>query len=183
MPIALLMQNRTTLLNALNSTDANQRAAAQAILAEEGDASGTDNLIALLGKVDWNITSKHSLSGRYNFHRSEQAFGTHGFPSPGVNRFPGSRTGFGSEKDKNHTGTVQLTSVLTPRHINEFRINYTWEDRPRVQNPIPGTTTVNGVSDGANVIIQGVTDSRGRDRKSTRLNSSHIQKSRMPSSA
>ena len=31
--------------------------------------------------------------------------------------------------------------------------------------------------------VRKVTDNQGKDRKSTRLNSSHIQKSRMPSSA
>jgi hypothetical protein len=50
--------------------------------------------------------------------------------------------------------------VLTPRQINELRFNYNWEDRPRVQNPIAGTTTVNGVSDGAAVIVTGTTASR-----------------------
>jgi len=159
-PIELRLNNRQTLLNALNSTNPNARGAAQALLDVEGRESGTDNLIALLGRVDWVINRNHNLSHRYNYHRSVQGFGTHGFNPTGVTVYAGSGDFFGSERDRSHTYTAQLSSVLTPRHINELRFNYTWEDRPRLQNPIPGTTTRNGVSDGAAVIVTGITATR-----------------------
>lgn len=142
------------------TTLADCTAARNALLGIEGSASGTDDLWSFLGKGDVNITPNNRLSGRYNYHKSEQAFGTHGFAAFGVTTFNGSSTAFGSEVDENHNVVISLNSAIGSRAGNEFRFNYNWEDRPRIQNPIPGANTANSVSDGAAVIVTGITGSR-----------------------
>ncbi|MGH9862804.1 MAG: TonB-dependent receptor [Candidatus Acidiferrales bacterium] len=163
-PIALRLitdpADCATITLAPGITPADCDAARQALLDVEEDIAGTDDLWSWMGRVDWHLTAGNTLSGRYNYHKSEQASGTHGFNPFGVTQYAGSRTFFGSELDTSHNPVVTLTSVITPRHINEFRFNYNWEDRPRIQNPIPGANTANGVSDGTAVIVTGITSSR-----------------------
>ncbi len=149
-----------TVVLAPGITPADCDAARQALLDVEKDISGTDDLWSFLGKVDFRLTPGNNLSGRYNYHRSLQANGTHGFDAFGVTQYAGSETFFGSERDRNHNVVIALTSVITPQHVNEARFNYNWEDRPRIQNPIPGANTANGVSDGTAVIVTGITSSR-----------------------
>ncbi len=149
-----------TIVLAPGITPADCDAARQALLDVEKDIAGTDNLWSLLGKVDFRLTPGNNLSGRYNYHRSIQANGTHGFDAFGVTQYAGSETFFGSERDRNHNVVIALSSIITPQHVNELRFNYNWEDRPRLQNPIPGANTANGVSDGTAVIVTGITSSR-----------------------
>jgi len=132
-------------------------AAASALAATEGTASGTDDLRSYLIKGDWNITTGNRLSGRYSYSNSKQAFGTFGFSQFGVTTSFNGPDGFGSEDDTLHNGVISLHSAIGARAGNEFRFNYNWEDRPRIQNPIPGANTANGVSDGTTVGIFNVT--------------------------
>ncbi len=70
----------------------------------------------------------HRIFGRYNWSRNEGLNGT----------FTGVGTGVidnnGTEKDRTHTAVVNLNSVFSPTLLNEFRWQYSYEERPRVNN-------------------------------------------------
>jgi len=131
-------------------------AAANALLGIEDEIAGTDDLWSFLGKADWNITPGNRLSGRYSYSKSEQANGTFGFSNFGTTTLADSRDSLGSENDQIHNVVISLHSAIGARAGNEFRFNYNWEDRPRLNNPIPGANTANGVSDGTTVAIRNV---------------------------
>src|SRR5437016_2772769 len=78
-----------------------------------------------LVKNDWQINDKHRLSGRYN----RQKFSGVGLESSGNQvAFEHSGTAF----VKTDTVSVSLSSVLSPRLLNEFRFQYLRDDEPSV---------------------------------------------------
>jgi hypothetical protein len=98
------------------------------ILAKQGTFLSTNDVNTFLGKVDWQLTSSTLASVRYNHSRNDALNGT----------FSGVTTGVlennGTEKDRTHTVVGSLNTVISPRVLNEFRTQYSYEDRPRVNN-------------------------------------------------
>lgn len=76
-------------------------------------------------KNDWQINDKHRLSGRYN----HQKFNGEGLESSG-NQVAYEHSG--TAQVKTDTATVSLSSVLSPKLINEFRFQYLRDDEPSI---------------------------------------------------
>src|SRR5213594_149847 len=93
---------------------------------------------ALLGKVDWNLSSTNSLSASYNFDYSKntnQTFdvATYGNSANGI-----------EGPSKINVLNVNLFSTVTSNKLNEFHATYSREDRPRSATPssIPADTAM-----------------------------------------
>jgi hypothetical protein len=91
---------------------------------EQGTIKRTNDANALLGKVDWNINSKNSLTVRHNYSRAEQNNGTFDVPTWGV-------SANGRETDDSNAFISQLVTTFSANLLNEFRFQYARENRPR----------------------------------------------------
>ena len=151
-PINLVFNGQDVLQLAANSSDPNRRAAATTILSRQQQIQAGDNVWSLLGKVDWVINNKNNFSTRYNVSRNEQPNGSYGLLPQQARDL----SDFGLEKNTVDSFNGQLSTIFSQKAVNEFRVNITREDRPRLDYPIPGATSVNGVSGGAQVSITGV---------------------------
>ena len=145
-------------------------------------------------RTDYNLNDSNSLFFRYTIIDGSQEEAT-------PNAFPGFLT---ESKSRNQYVTGEYKSILSPTLLNTARISFS---RTRSDNlditPIPQNLWLFSGAAGMGLITvnNGPTRLGGNppnpigsrrnvlqtnediDRKSTRLNSSHIQKSRMPSSA
>ena len=95
-----------------------------ALRGDYGSIARTNNARALLAKLDFRLSDKHNASLKYNYTWSEQANGTFDVDSWG-------RSANGLEQDHSNAVNGSLMSYLTPRLQNEFRFQYSREDRPR----------------------------------------------------
>ena len=68
-----------------------------------------------IGKVDWQLTSNHRLSLRYNGHRNDSPYNS----STIGGQFLVDRTY--KFVDRSHGGAIQLVSVFSPNAVNELR--------------------------------------------------------------
>jgi hypothetical protein len=98
------------------------------LLAQQGVFQTTNDVKTYLVKLDHELSQSHRINGRYNWSRNEGLNGT----------FTGVGTGVidnnGTEKDRTHTAVVSLNSIFSPTLLNEFRGQYSYEERPRVNN-------------------------------------------------
>ncbi len=101
---------------------------APAILDLEGTFSRTDDAHVYLGKADFVATPSNNFSFRYTYTDSTQVNGTNtSFPTDALDNN-------GLELDKTHQFVASWNGIITPQLVNEFRFNYTFEDRPREAN-------------------------------------------------
>ena len=89
-----------------------------------GSIARTNNARVLLAKFDFNLSDRHHASLKYNYTWSEQASGTFDVDS-------WARSANGLEQDHSNAVNGSLVSYLTPNMANEFRFQYSREDRPR----------------------------------------------------
>jgi len=89
-----------------------------------GSIARTNNARALLAKFDFRLSDKHNVSLKYNYTWSEQGNGTFDVDSWG-------RSANGLEQDHSNAINGSLMSYLSPGLANEFRFQYSREDRPR----------------------------------------------------
>jgi len=89
-----------------------------------GSIARTNNARVLLAKFDFNLSDRHHASLKYNYTWSEQANGTFDVDS-------WARSANGLEQDHSNAVNGSLVSYLTPNMANEFRFQYSREDRPR----------------------------------------------------
>jgi hypothetical protein len=94
---------------------------------ENGPIERTNDAWVLLGKVDWRLSDRHSLTLRYNHTWSEQENGTFDVDSWG-------RSANSIERDFSNAVSGTLISNLSPNLFNEFRFQFAREDRPRPYN-------------------------------------------------
>lgn len=98
------------------------------LLAGQGGFQTTNDVKTYLVKLDHELSASHRIFGRYNWSRNEGLNGT----------FTGVGTGVidnnGTERDRTHTAVVNLNSIFSPTLLNEFRWQYSYEERPRVNN-------------------------------------------------
>jgi hypothetical protein len=99
------------------------------ILSRQGVLTSTNDVDTYIAKIDHQLTNNNRLTGRYNFSRNIALNGTF---AGGVQT--GTPDNNGTERDRTHTGVVNLNSIVTPTLLNEFRFQYSREDRPRVNN-------------------------------------------------
>jgi hypothetical protein len=88
---------------------------------------------AALGKIDWNASARNQVTVRYNFSNSRQENGTFDVD-------PYARSANVTERDFANTVNGSLNTTLSPGLLNEFRAQFSREDRPREYNgpQIPG---------------------------------------------
>ena len=105
-----------------------------------GTFQQTNDIWTWLGKVDWQISNVNRLSTRYNFSHNS-----------GENGLGGSTqsddiSNNGLEEDTTHTVVSTLSSAFSTRYLNELRVQYSYEDRPRTPNdPIGPGLQITGV--------------------------------------
>ncbi len=90
----------------------------------------TDDAEVALAKVDWNASEKNLVTLRYSYTNSEQVNGTFD-----VDQWGASANGI--ERDYSSAGTATWISTLSPSLLNELRLQYAKEWRPR---PYDGPT-------------------------------------------
>ncbi|MBI4542831.1 MAG: TonB-dependent receptor [Gemmatimonadetes bacterium] len=90
----------------------------------------TNDANALMVKFDWRLNPTHSLSLKYNYTNSRQENGTFDVDT-------WARSANAIERDFSHAVNGSLVSQLRPNLANEFRFQYSREDRPR---PYEGPT-------------------------------------------
>src|SRR5436190_3222264 len=105
--------------------------------------SRTNDARAALAKFDFRLSDRHNLSLKYNYTWSEQKNGTFDVDTWGA-------SANGLEKDRSHAVNGSLVSFLSSRTSNEFRFQYSREDRPR---PYPGPTNPLGDTTGVSSIF------------------------------
>jgi hypothetical protein len=89
-----------------------------------GSIARTNDARALLAKIDLRLSDRHNASLKYNYTWSEQVNGTFDVDSWG-------RSANGLERDHSNAINGSLVSILNPRVANEFRFQFSREDRPR----------------------------------------------------
>src|SRR2546425_1152969 len=104
-----------------------------------GSISRTNDARAALAKFDFRLSDKHSLSLKYNYTWSEQKNGTFDVDTWGA-------SANGLEQSHSHAVNGSLASCLSSRTSNEFRFQYSREDRPR-----PYTGALNHLGDTSGV--------------------------------
>jgi outer membrane receptor for ferrienterochelin and colicin len=98
----------------------------------------TNDAIALLGRIDYEVSNSHRFNVRYSFSDNEALNAT----SNGVPLFPtieNALSNNGTEKDRTHTVVGQMASFFTTSLVNEFRGQYSREERPRLANALEPT--------------------------------------------
>lgn len=101
-----------------------------ALANDYGPITRTNDANALMIKIDWRLNPRHSLSLKYNYTNSRQESGTFDVDT-------WARSANAVERDYSNAINGSLVSLLTPTVTNEFRFQYSREDRPR---PYAGPT-------------------------------------------
>ena len=91
---------------------------------ENAPITRKNNAVATLGKIDYYVNPKNLFTVRYNFAWARQPNGTFDVESYGA-------SANSIERDFANTISTQLNTTLTPRTLNEFRFQFSREDRPR----------------------------------------------------
>jgi hypothetical protein len=94
----------------------------------QGTFETTNNVNTYLAKIDHRLSSQHMLTGRYSFSRNYAENATNfGLTSSSLENN-------GTERDYTHVGVVTLNSAFVSGILNEFRVHFSHESRPRVNN-------------------------------------------------
>lgn len=104
----------------------------------------TNDAIAGLGRLDFQLNEQNRLSIRYNYSQNKalNAAATGEALTP-LTTFALSSNG--TERDRTNTGVIQLDTIFGPSTLNEFRFQFSREDRPRLSNSSsPGVQTAVG---------------------------------------
>lgn len=94
---------------------------------ENGSIERTNDARVFLAKIDWQVNSQNTITGRYNYTWSDQNNGTFDVDSWG-------RSANADEKDYSNAGTATALTLFTPNLSNEFRAQWAREERPRPYN-------------------------------------------------
>lgn len=103
---------------------------------EQKEYLQTNDAYAGLGRVDWNITNSHRFNIRFSASRNN-ALNAASRGETAVD--PTTRQALstnGTEQDKTKIGVAQLVSNFGPNTINELRLQWAREDRPRISNSV-----------------------------------------------
>jgi hypothetical protein len=100
---------------------------------ENGPIRRTADAQASLAKIDWHSGARNFLTLRHNFSNSRQENGTFDVD-------PYARSANAIERDFAHTVNGAINSAISPTLLNEFRAQFSREDRPREYSgpQIPG---------------------------------------------
>ena len=100
---------------------------------DNGPIERTNDAEVALAKLDWTMSERNLFTLRYSYTNSEQVSGTFDVDSYG-------RSANGIEQDYSHAGTATLISTLSSSRLNELRLQYAkeWRPRPYGGPDIPG---------------------------------------------
>jgi hypothetical protein len=117
----------------VNGLSANSRRSYDNYLSLEQPFNQTNDAITFLGRFDYQISSANRFNIRYNYSENEglNANATGDAPDPVTNR---ALSNNGTEKDNSHTVVGQLNSFFFTNLVNELRVQYSREQRPRIAN-------------------------------------------------
>ncbi len=135
----------------LDTQSARNTAGAQELLriAPEAQLKALSQSQSSVNRIDHSLNDRNNLMGRFDFTRNKvtdtagpfimtQGIGAESFTNRSVqNASP-------TNNRTNVTGMMQLTSVLSPTHINEFRLQLAREYRPWDPGTGPEVTVRNG---------------------------------------
>jgi len=114
----------------------------------QGPFQVTNDAVALLGRVDYEINTNHRFNVRYSYSRNNaqnaNATGNALFPNT-----VSALSNNGTEKDRTNTIVGQFTSIFSSTVVNEFRGQYSREERPRESNSEQPTFTTSFARFGA----------------------------------
>jgi hypothetical protein len=91
---------------------------------ENAPIKRTNDANALVGKIDYNLSSKNLVTMRYNYQRSRQENGTFDVDSWGT-------SANGIERDFANSFSGSVNTTISNTVLNEFRFQWAREDRPR----------------------------------------------------
>lgn len=120
----------------------------------------TNDATSFIVRTDNQFGPNHRLAVRYNFSDNValNANATGDAISPLTNR---ALSNNGTEKDRTNTVVGQFTSILSPTIINELRVQYSRELRPRLANTLaPNVNTTIGSFGTRNFLPTTLTDWR-----------------------
>lgn len=128
-----------------NSTDPNIQKTVAFLRSLEGDFKTELLAKVFLAKTDWNINSRHTLSARYNYQDlggSNNVF--FNLVNP-VTRFAIDNNSTGEVRTD--SAVVSVTSITSPRSLNEFRFQFSFDDQNNVANSdVPQASISNVIS-------------------------------------
>jgi hypothetical protein len=137
-----LLQSRAVLMNNLHiagiTSGTIPTGIAEALnfsLDKEGPYQQTNDAKVFLTRFDFNFSQKHQLNVRYNYSVNTALNAV----TAGTSLTPTTNSAVsnnGTEGDNSNTFVGQLTSFLTSTTINEFRGQYSKENRPRLANEL-----------------------------------------------
>lgn len=94
----------------------------------------TNDAYAVLGRIDWNVNDNNRFNVRYNFSRNNaQNAVSRGETSLDPTTTQALSTN-GTEKNRNNIAVAQLISNFSANTVNELRLQFAREDRPRLSN-------------------------------------------------
>ncbi len=103
----------------------------------------TNDARAFLGRSDIQFNDANRFNIRYNYSKNTalNANSVGGALSPST---VSALTNNGTELDRTHTVVGQLASILSPTVVNEFRGQFSYEERPRIPNAEQTTVESSG---------------------------------------
>lgn len=98
----------------------------------------TNDAYAGLGRFDYQINDNNRFNVRFNTSQNValNAVSTGTALSPATTS---ALSNNGTERDRTNTGVAQLNTIFSPTVVNELRVQYSREDRPRLPNAIAPT--------------------------------------------
>lgn len=134
---------RQVVFSTLNSVTPNDNTAEALSFyrSQEGPFEATNDALALLCRIDWEASQNHRLNFRYNYSQNEglNSTNTGGAVLPTTNR---AVSNDGTEQNNTNTVIGQWTWIISPTLLNEFRGQFSREERPRLANStVPNLST------------------------------------------
>jgi hypothetical protein len=107
---------------------------------KEAPFTQTNDGWTVLGRWDEQLTANHRVGVRYHYstNTAKNAVSAGGALSPNTTD---ALSNNGTEGDSQHTVSGQWTGIFTSRLVNEFRSEYSREQRPRLANALQGNIT------------------------------------------
>lgn len=107
---------------------------------EQQKFTQTNRAVAATARADYQFSGGDRLTFRYNFADSNEdnAVSVGGALNPFTNS---ALSNEGTEKDRNHFGTMQYTRLFSPSVVNDLKFSGSYEERPRLANSNTPTVT------------------------------------------
>ncbi len=106
---------------------------------QEGTFEQTNDIYTALARLDYRLSESNNFWIRYNWSKNEGQNGLGSSPTTSA------VSNNSLEKDSQHTVVAQLSTVFSPTLLNELRVQFSREDRPREPNTDDPTLTVTGL--------------------------------------